>query len=181
MKKKTVIISFLLIIIAALAIPVAGFLFLVYFPLEPETKGKICEAIKIIDLKKLPKGHFQKVSIVTSDFGGYEERVVFEVPADKMKEFEADFRRCVQNALPLEGYICCISPVLKIQTENGEYWADICYDDYDVTIQRSSFFHRGFSSSELRKVFYDAGLKYRSELQPAQEKEANQPEQNRSE
>jgi hypothetical protein len=172
MKKKTIIIISLLIVIIAIAIPVTGFLLLAFYPWEPETKGKIVEAIKIIDLKNLPKGRFQKVSIATNDFDGYKGRIFFEVPADKMIEFEADFRRYVQNAMPLEGIITCLPDKLRIQTGKGKYSADICYDDYGVIIQRSSFFHRGFSSSELRKVFYDAGLKYSAGYS---QKEVNEP------
>lgn len=161
MKKKTIVMSFLLIVIVALVIPVAGFLFLLFFPLEPETKGKIFEAMKIIDLKKLPKGRFQKVSMI----GGYEGRVFFEVPADKMAEFEANFRKRVQSATSSKGIEGCI-PVaeLRIQTDKGKYFAYIDYHDYGITIYRRSLFHRGFSSSELRKVFYDAGLKYSNEI-----------------
>jgi len=180
MKKKTIIRFSLLITIIVFAIPVVGFLFLVYFPLEPETKGKICEAIKFIDLKKLPKGRFQKVGIVSitpiSDQRNYEQ-IIFEVPADKMTEFETGFRRCVQNAMPLEGIITCISPKLKIRTEKGKYSAYIYCDDNSVIVFGGTLFHRGFSSGELRKVFYDAGLKYDSEKQPAheREKDVNQP------
>jgi hypothetical protein len=104
----------------------------------------------------LPKGQFQKVSIEVDNY------IIFEVPADKMAEFEVGFRREVQNATPLKGILCCLSPELKIKTGKGKYSAYICYDDDDVTIYGNDIFERGFVSRELRKVFYDAGLKYTS-------------------
>jgi len=120
-----------------------------------------------------PKGRFQKVNIVTPISG----QILFEIPSDKMGEFEANFRKCVQSAISSKGVSGCI-PVaaLRIQTDKGKYFAYIDCDDYGVTIYRSSLFHRGFSSSELRKVFYDAGLKYTSGgPKPPKEKEVNEP------
>jgi len=174
--KKIIIISSLIVVIA---VPVAAFLFL--FFTQPLFASKVFELCKVIDLRKnLPSGNFQKVSIGESDFSGkdYQGLVFFEVPADKMTEFESDFRRCVQNATPLKGILCCLSPELKIKTEKGKYSAYICYDDDDVTIYGNDIFERGFRSRELRKVFSDAGLKYDSERQDTKEREkdANQPE-----
>lgn len=166
MKKKFIALYSLIVIFA---IPAAASLFLVFFPLSPSAKSKIFESLKIIDLKNLPKGQFQKVSIKDGNY------IIFEVPADKMAEFEIDFRKCVQNATPLKGILCCLSPELKIKTEKGKYSAHICYDD-NVAIYGNDIFERGFVSRELRKVFYDAGLKYTSEdLKPLKEKDVNEP------
>jgi len=175
MKKKIIIISSLIVI---LAVPVAVFLFLLFT--QPLFASKVLELCKIIDLRKnLPEGRFQKVSIVASDFSGkdYEGFVIFEVPADKMAEFEAGFRKCVQNATPLKGILTCLPDELRIQAEKGKYSAYICCDD-DVVVIYGGFFHRGFISSELRKGFYNAGLKYTAggprERGP-KEKEVNEP------
>ena len=170
MKKKIIIIS-LSIIVFLLAV----FLFLLFT--QPLVISKVFELCKIIDLRKnLPKGQFQKVSIVSVfPISGSkdEEYVLFEVPADKMKEFETGFRRYVQSAITLKGILGCLPPELRIQADKGKHFAYICHDDDEVIIY-GGFFHRGFRSKELRKVFYDAGLKYTAEV--PKEKEANQPE-----
>jgi len=102
MKKKIIIIS-LSIIVFLLAV----FLFLLFT--QPLVISKVFELCKIIDLRKnLPKGQFQKVSIVSVfPISGSkdEEYVLFEVPADKMKEFETGFRRYVQSAITLKGIL----------------------------------------------------------------------------
>jgi hypothetical protein len=174
MKKKIIIIISLLT-----AVLLAVFLFLLFT--QPLFASKVFELCKVIDLRKnLPKGHFQKVSIVsvTPISGGKDyEHLHFEVPADKMREFEVGFRKYIQSAIPLNGDLGCI-PVraLRIQADKGKYFAYIEYNDKDILIY-GGFFHRSFRSKELRKVFQDAGLKYDNEEQPAQEKEANQPSQ----
>jgi hypothetical protein len=172
MKKKIIIISSSIVVLAA------GFLFLLSTQPLFENISKLC---KVIDLRKtLPEGHFQKVSIV--DAGDY-DYVIFEVPADKVKEFEVGFRKSAPNAKPIRGNEGCgPAEVLRIQAEKGKYSAYICYAGDEVIVY-GGFFHRGFVSRELRKVFYDAGLKYNSERQEAKEKEkdSNQPEQKPSE
>jgi hypothetical protein len=156
--KKTVIISSLIVVFA---VPVAFFLFLVFF-CPPSIGSKIVELCRVIDLREnLPAGRFQKVSIVLPINKNYEE-VIFEVPPDKMAEFEAGFRKYVQNAMPLNTPLSGGIYELRIKAEKGKYSAYINYYDNTVTIN-GDYFHRGFRSKELRKVFYDAGLKYNLE------------------
>jgi len=175
MKKKTLIISLLIII---LAIPVAAFLFLLFT--QHLFAWKVFELCKVIDLRKnLPSGNFQKVSIVwlpQIGSGKKIEEIIFEVPADKMKEFEAGFRRDVQSAIPLKGDPGRIFvDVLRIQADNGKYSAYIDCENKGVLIYGGPF-HRGFISKELRKVFYDAGLKYTSGgPTPPRKKDVNEP------
>jgi hypothetical protein len=173
MKKKIIIISSLIVVIA---IPVAVFLFL--FFTQPLFASKVFELCKVIDLREnLPKGQFQKVSIVsvTPISGGKDyEQIIFEVPSDKIKEFEAGFRRCVRDAQPIKGAVGCIGSDLRILADKGKYFAKIVETD-DRVIIYGGFFHRGLRSKELRKVFYDAGLEYTAGGTKEREKEVNEP------
>ena len=127
----------------------------------------------INDLRKeLPREEFTKVSIVsvTPSKDKDIELVLFEIPDSKMKRFEEGFWRCIKSATPTT--IQFLKAVqLRIQTTNGKYTAYIYYDDNEIT------FYNSLKSKELRKVFYNAGLKYSSERQDVQEigKEVNQP------
>jgi hypothetical protein len=181
MIKKKITLIYLLI---GVTLAVLLFLFLFRFFTQPLFATKVFELCQDDLRENLPKGHFQKVSIVwvpQIGSGKKIEEIIFEVPADKMKEFEAGFRKCAQSAIPLKGDPGrIIVDALRIQADRGKYSACIDYDDKEILIY-GGFFHRGFISKDLRKVFYDAGLKYDSEKQPAQEKEANQPLQKRSE
>ncbi|MBN1788143.1 MAG: hypothetical protein JW806_07080 [Sedimentisphaerales bacterium] len=160
-----------IIIIASSFAAIIGMI-LLFLSHHPRIVGEIFEHCKVIDLRKnLPKGRFQKVSIVLP-INKNTEYVSFEVPDDKMEEFEAGFRRCVRDAHPIKGFPHCLNPDLRIVADKEEFFVEIGYSDEGVAIY-GGFFHRGFSSRELRKVFYGAGLEYSAG--GPKEKEINEP------
>lgn len=170
MKKKIIITSLSIALFLG-----AALLFFVYHPSSHKVLWKIMNFCRVVDLRKnLPKGEFRNVSIVQAYPKMKNEYICFEVPADKMKEFEAGFRRCIQDAILVKGIICCLGSELRIQTDKEKYCAYICWDDDEITFL-DGIFHHGMRAKELRKVFYNAGLKYTAGC--PKEKEANELEQ----
>jgi hypothetical protein len=54
---------------------------------------------KVIDLRRsMPKGNFLEARIVDLDDNGKERSGWFEIPNDRIREFEEKFRECVKKA-----------------------------------------------------------------------------------
>jgi hypothetical protein len=131
MKKK--------IIIAALLLCVAAAIGCRYF--------YYCDGYKRIDLHKTwPKGQWLEVQFVEINFG--EEFVNFEIPKDKLGEFEQTLKQEVKHSgrAPISDL-----DQLRIITTKGKYYTRVLYDMHNVLGET-------WQSDELRDKLYDYGF-----------------------
>ena len=102
-----------------------------------------------------PEGRFLAAKIVYIDPYSKDRDIFFTVPTDKMEQFEKGFRESMQNAeQPYMGRINMWKMYrLEIITEKKTYKVYIEWTGEKV------YFENGMESKDLRKVFYDVGLK----------------------
>ncbi len=102
-----------------------------------------------------PEGRFLAARIVYIDPYSKDRGIFFTVPTDKMEQFEKGFRESMQNAeQPYMGRINMWKMYrLEIITEKKTYKVYIEWTGEKV------YFENGRESKDLRKVFFDVGLK----------------------
>jgi len=110
----------------------------------------------------MPKGNFLEARIVDLDFNGKERSGWFEIPNDRIREFEEKFRKCIEKARSDKR----LTPVgimkmnqLRIITDKGKYAMYVIWtDDYMLFDGR----YRTLESKDMRQLFFEMGLKKRS-------------------
>jgi hypothetical protein len=131
MKRKIIIAAVFLCIVMAI-----GYRYFYYY-----------NGYKQINLKKTwPKGQWLEVQFVEINFG--EEFVNFEVPKDKLNEFEQTLKQEVRHS----GY----APIsnldqLRIVTTKGKYYTRAIYDSHRI-------YGKGWQSDNLRDLLYEWGF-----------------------
>lgn len=123
---------------------------------------------KIIDLRRsMPKGNFLEAKIVGVDFNGKEtDQGWFEIPRDRIREFEKRFRECVEKAR-IENLLAPTGMIrmekLKIITDKGRYAMYLEWTDDEMIFDGSWRNWRTLKSKEMRQLFLEMGLRKNAE------------------
>lgn len=118
-----------------------------------------------IDLRKTwPKGNWidAKFIVTTQTAGKKWESVVFEVPPEKLQEFERKLEEEIKNS-PKFYYPMLDEDQLRITTSNGKYYARVRGEDDYLMAER-------WKSHNMRQILYDWGMKKGSPATPCDSK-----------